>query len=240
MLGYTHAATGAVGWLVAGPISMYAVTGQTLNAAEMAAGTIACAGAALLPDLDHPQATVSQTFGPVSKLAAEFTAFVSGGHRHATHSIFFAVLMGAATWAGIRYGPEQFPYIILFILTAFALRGLGLVPPGGAGWKSFGAVAESFLVVWLINEFGVFDSWYWLAVAVTLGCLIHVSGDCCTPERCPVLWPKKTRYGVGLIEHTGNWVEVKIVAPVFVGAALLLAWVRIAPLIGWNVIPWAS
>lgn len=230
MLGYTHAASGAVGWLVAGPAGLYLVSGETMSPAEALAGTVACAGAALLPDLDHPQATVSQTFGPVSGMLAEFTAFVSGGHRHATHSFLFAFLMGAATWGAVLWGGETVGLAILFVLTAFALRGLHLVPPGKAAWKSFGAVVEAGLVVWFIHSLGGFTSWEWLAVAVTLGCLLHLGGDCCTPERCPLLWPKKTRYGAGLIEHTGNWVETKIIAPTFIVVLVVLAWVRFSSL----------
>ena len=44
-------------------------TGIMVNAltpAEFVAGAIICSGAAMLPDLDHPSATIAQTFGPIT------------------------------------------------------------------------------------------------------------------------------------------------------------------------------
>ena len=49
--------------------SRFMETGIMVNAltpAEFVAGAIVCAGAAMLPDLDHPSATIAQTFGPIT------------------------------------------------------------------------------------------------------------------------------------------------------------------------------
>jgi membrane-bound metal-dependent hydrolase YbcI (DUF457 family) len=94
MLGYSHATSGALVWLATAPALSQALTGAPMSAPELAAGTVICAGAALLPDLDHPQATIAHTFGPVSHVASKLTFILSGGHRQGTHSLLFSVGFG--------------------------------------------------------------------------------------------------------------------------------------------------
>src|SRR6266568_797011 len=77
--------------------------------------TIIVAGYALAPDLDCSEATASRFLGPVSEVLSwvlrHLSAFVfrltatpqdrpsSGVHRHATHTLCFAVITGAvANW----------------------------------------------------------------------------------------------------------------------------------------------
>lgn len=225
MLGYTHAATGAFAWLVVAPTAS-SVFSLGLTPAELAAGTVACAGAALVPDLDHPEATVSKTFGFVSQTTSQFVNKVSGGHRHATHSILFALGMGFATWLLTLIPIIWIPLAIMFMLAAFAIRGLNLVPPRWRGdAKTATIMVEAALLVWLLNQ-GEITTWWWLGPAMGIGIFVHILGDGCTPERVPALWPKKTRYGYGLISHTGNAVETKIIAPAFIIATVVLIWVR--------------
>lgn len=189
MLGYTHAASGAVGWLAVAP-PVAAAVGQPLPLAAVAAGTFATAGAALLPDLDHPKATVAHTFGQVSHSVSKFVELASGGHRQGTHSFLFAAAAGAATWAAVAAAGTPAALAILFIFTAFALRGLKLYPPKMHGaTKTFTVIVEAAAATWAFNYLNVTD-WWWLGPAVALGCLLHLTGDCCTPERCPLLWPK--------------------------------------------------
>ena len=94
MLGFSHATSGALGWFLAAP-AVANLIGQPLTAPELAVGAVACAGAALIPDLDHPQATIAWTFGPISKAAARLTALLAGGHRQGTHSLLFSIGFGA-------------------------------------------------------------------------------------------------------------------------------------------------
>jgi len=225
MLGYTHAVSGALGWLIVAPLGATTV-GRPLTVGELAAGTLACAGAALVPDLDHPQATVSNTFGPVSKAVARFTALASGGHRNGTHTILFALGAGLATSLIVSLG--KWPaWTVMFILAAFAIRGLNLVPPKWSGsGKTILILFESALLVWGLSYLGI-TQWWWLGPAMMLGCLLHLTGDCCTPERCPLLKPfTKKRFGYGVIAHTGNWAEKKLIAPALILGVFVMLYFR--------------
>src|SRR5256885_6898424 len=102
MMGHTHALSGAAAWLAVTPlVSDHALLHQyamSLSPTQIAAGTLVCAGAALLPDMDHHDGTIANTFGIVTRLICRFVAWISGGHRHATHSLLFAAGMGAGAW----------------------------------------------------------------------------------------------------------------------------------------------
>lgn len=237
VLGYTHALTGATTWLVVAPPLAEAMS-RSLTPVELGAGTLACAGAALVPDLDHPQATVSRTFGPVSQSVARFTQLVSGGHRHATHSFLFAGMAGVAAWLMAVAG-EWWAWGLMFVLAAFAIRALGLLPRRWSGnGKSIFVMLEAALVTGLLHYGGVAD-WWWLGPAMTVGCLAHIgplaippAADFCTPERVPLFWPIKKRLGFPLIAHTGNWAETKIIAPATTLLLLaLIYWRFISPVI---------
>jgi len=63
-MGRTHATSGAVAFLAVLPLLHQA--GLPLTPLAVPVAAIAAAGAATLPDLDHPQATVSQSLGPAT------------------------------------------------------------------------------------------------------------------------------------------------------------------------------
>ena len=77
---------------------------------------LSTAGAALLPDLDHPGGTIANCFGPVSRAVARTVHRISGGHREATHSMLFAALAFGASSAAIRYGHAGASLAVLFLL----------------------------------------------------------------------------------------------------------------------------
>lgn len=98
MMGPHHAACGAAGWVAA--TSATAGFGWLpWTPAEFGIGILAAAGAALLPDLDHPNASAARGLPPVTTALAALTASLSGGHRHGTHSLFGATIFTAAAWA---------------------------------------------------------------------------------------------------------------------------------------------
>src|SRR5262249_47428211 len=81
VMGHTHAIPGAVLWLAAGGmVDRFAPALAAHGAAETAAAALVCAGAAMLPDLDHPNSTVAHALGPVTHLLARGLARISGGH----------------------------------------------------------------------------------------------------------------------------------------------------------------
>src|SRR5690606_39936828 len=68
----------------------------SLSPEQVAAGPVVCAGAALLPDIDHHNGRIANTFGPITQHMCKWIGKISGGHRQATHSILFALAIG---WA---------------------------------------------------------------------------------------------------------------------------------------------
>ena len=222
MLGYSHAMSGAMVWLLASPVVAHALN-EPLGPKELAAGAIACAGAAVIPDLDHPQATVARTFGPASQAVAKGVALVAGGHRQGTHSLLFVggfglmcslFAMGGSTWA----------MILMFLLAAFCFRALNLVIPGTSySFKGAVILVEAVVAVALIVHF-MPGSWWWLGFACALGCFVHLIGDALTPEGVPFFWPARWRGSIPIIAHTGNWLEKSVISPVMSLVVLWLIW----------------
>ena len=185
VMGPTHATSGAVAWLVAGGVTT-AAFGYSQSPAELAVYTTVCAGAALLPDLDvsgrvfrnRGGATAARVFGVVSLFVAECVEKLSlgiylltrsrkdprrrNGHRTFTHTLVFAVLLGA---------------LLSFLVSKF-------------GKPVMLATTVLSLVV-TVFAFAVLpaDGYPLLGVAVGMGCLVHILGDMITRHGCPLLWP---------------------------------------------------
>lgn len=225
-MGHSHAVSGGLAWLAAAP-AIQAATDTQLSISQLAAGTIVCSGAALLPDLDHPQATIAQFLGPVSQLLARAVAAVAGGHRQATHSVAFCVLSAAGVWALLQAFDDRGGLAVLFVCTALALRGLGLAPPGRGpivGGVTIGVQAAA--VTWAFTRYAP-GGWEWLPAAVALGCLTHLIGDCATPGGCPLAWPLPVRVSLPIIARTGNAVEVALLTPLMTVALAWLSYTQI-------------
>lgn len=224
MLGHSHSTSGALVWgaaAAAAPVTWWAdlLSHQKLTVADIVLGAFATAGAALLPDLDHPDGTIAHFLGPVSHAFCRLVEKVSGGHRHATHSFLFVALVTFGTWEGAEHWGRPFVLAMLYILFSLAVRALHLCPPG-KGIQSWG-------VVLLLAGAGTAASYEylpknpaWLPAAVGLGSLVHLAGDCLTKEGCPLLWPIDHRVGIPLIKHTGNKFETAFLTPVMAIGAL--------------------
>ncbi len=222
MLGHSHATSGALAWAALAP-TVPPLFATTLSPQDVLVGTLLCAGAALLPDLDHPEGTIAHFLGPVSRLLAEGVNFVSGGHRHATHSFFFAGLMGIGTWAGEHYLGQYFVLPLVFLLLGLACRALHLCPPG-EGIRSWGVVVAESVVGTLVVERWLPNLPGWLPYLVAVGCLVHLAGDCLTERGCPLLWPWGHRFGIPLISHTGNKLETLFLTPAMTVGAVVALW----------------
>lgn len=240
MLGFSHATSGALGWLAVAP-SLAQAIGTPLSAQELAVGTVACAGAALIPDLDHPSATIAYTFGPISKSVSKLTALLAGGHRQGTHSLLFSVGFGLFCYA-IGTSTEWFnspvpAMVMMFLLTAFAFRGLNIVPPRTSRtFRGVVVLIEAALLTWVMATYlmpGM--NWWWLGLAGGMGSIIHLIGDSLTPEGVPWLYPNRWRLAVPIISHTGNVLERAILGPLMVLATAWLALQQFGPLFGINI-----
>jgi len=228
MMARSHALLGAAGWLAGAPVVADAIH-HPLDLPTLAASTVVCAGAALLPDLDHHDGLIANALGPVTGLLARGVAKLSGGHRHATHSLLFGLLMGALTGGLLRLGGRVAMLALALLCTAFALRAIRLTELGSnerLHWPQVALVAGA--ITWTEAKF-IPGTWQWLPAAAAAGCWLHVLGDLLTPEGVPLLWPWRQRLALPVIGHTNDWGETFVVVPALGLIIVCLAWVRFAP-----------
>ena len=224
MLGYSHATSGALGWLATAPVISHLI-GKPLGMKELAVGAVACAGAALLPDIDHPQATIAYTFGPITKIISKWIHTLAGGHRQATHSLVFSVGFGLLCQL-LTLGGNKASIITMFFLSTFAFRGLGLVVPFmPSAWKNFTVILQAAALTFVMVKW-MPGTWWWLGLAASMGCIIHLIGDSLTPEGVPWFWPNKYRFSIPIISHTGNIMEKAIISPIMTGIVFWLVYLR--------------
>jgi membrane-bound metal-dependent hydrolase YbcI (DUF457 family) len=136
MMARAHALSGAALGLVGCQLAQ--LGGATVTPATAFTASAVCAGAALLPDLDHPQASIARTFGPLSYRISRITNATSaviyaktktardddrdGGHRGVTHTLVWALSEGASAGVLALWRPGL--ALTLFVLLALALRAL--------------------------------------------------------------------------------------------------------------------
>jgi hypothetical protein len=189
MYGITHAAAGWCAGLLLAPL----VEARTLAQAVVLATVTA--GAALLPNLDHPDARQSRllyllTAGlsavvqGLSRLLARLTSRRSdayGGERqYFTHTLVFAVLLVAGVTWWVSSAKAFAVVAVLLLACLFIVDALGdwLLP----------AVLGALLVA-LVNTDELATMSPWLGVAVGVGCLVHCVGEGLTGDGSPLFWP---------------------------------------------------
>lgn len=186
MMGDTHAMTGtlafggaslAVAFNLVGPVDL-SVFGWIMF------GVLTTA-AALFPDIDHRKATVTKSFGGLTKIVRWLLIKpFFGKHREGTHSIFFAGLVGFGAWLLVRHidllGCKIGLLALLSIATSSLIRLFHI-----RGWLDdvMPIPVWGFLIFFTDTDFRIVP---W---ALALGCLTHVVGDCLTEQGCPILWP---------------------------------------------------
>lgn len=215
MMALGHSLTGAATGLAVTTLANISGIPISPSGAFLAAGI--CAGAALLPDIDHPGATVSRAFGPLSMALSHVLHNASarvyeatrtaldddrdGGHRGLTHGWVFATTMGCLITLLIAAFGRWAVLGTLFVFLSIAIRGLlpDLVrdaeyAPGSRrrsrtrGWIGISALSAG--LTWLTAAWlPAEDVGVWLGAVVALGCLVHCWGDSLTLMGCPWLWP---------------------------------------------------
>jgi len=242
VLGVSHALSGAaLGLAVAGFVPQ--LLGEHPDAGTVLTFTAVCAGAALLPDLDHPSSTATRRFSAASFVACHVVRPLSrvvydltrgrrdtgrGSHRGLTHTVVGAALLGVAVnVASARFGT---PVLVgtLFVCLALAIKGLDALVPGP---PSLVIAAGLTYAIEQAVPGGTGGTAGWLGTAVTIGMVVHSIGDAITESGAPLLWPLQIRkrrwYPVGsprpLRFRTGGAVEAWLVAPALTVAVFLLA-----------------
>ncbi|MFJ8044010.1 metal-dependent hydrolase [Kitasatospora sp. NPDC096147] len=232
MLGQSHAVSGALVYVVAAHFLPERVLGAAPQAGAVLLGAMLCAGAALLPDADHHDATPAHLFGPLTRGLCRLVGRLSGGHRHATHSLLFVALITVGTWFGVDRLGARFTVPLVFVLLALAARALHLHPPGKGvtAWITsvgLAGVGTAAAVAWCEGLGGL------LPGAVGLGALAHLLGDCLTRQGAPLLWPYGRRFEIVLIRRTGSKAETRVLVPLLTVATFAGLWfTTFAPLFG--------
>lgn len=220
MMGRTHTLTGLAAGAVTLPL-LPVVVGP-VDAVEQAAWVLLVGGMALLPDLDHPQATIARMWGPATQLLARGVETVARGHRAGTHDVLLsAPVFGLAFAASLLWLPTA--VLTTALAVGLALRALAIALPGDNAVEHplINLTASAAGAWWLVTHYGVPG---WLPFAVALGVLTHIAGDAVTEHGVPVplswLTAQPRRLPGGPLD-TGGGVERYAVAPALV---LLTGW----------------
>jgi membrane-bound metal-dependent hydrolase YbcI (DUF457 family) len=201
VMGPTHAMSGAAAGAVVAVATAH-LNGEpvSLPAAGVLIGVTA--GAAILPDLDHPSGTAARVLGPVSRVFAVFINRASsmlaeltgakgrnvGGHRTVTHTLVFAVALAAATWAAVEVGEQALTIALFASLVLLALHSLAR--PLARQWGAVGSVVVAAGVTVLIaRDMPDMLSAPVMATAVGVGCVTHCVGDAVTKSGVPLFAP---------------------------------------------------
>jgi membrane-bound metal-dependent hydrolase YbcI (DUF457 family) len=253
-----HALGGGVGWLVLAPPAA-ALLWRPLTPAELAAGTLVSAGAGMINDLDHEDALIATTLGPVTRLAARGLGRLAGGHRWGTHTLLFCAAAGFASQAltataelvaillGLlpdgptvqlavtvaRWVSSHAQLLDVMVCYALGLRAIGIARPDSGvrlRWPAVAATAAA--LTWATTVF-VPGTWLWVGPAIATGSLLHVLADMLTPGGVPLLLPwSRRRFAFPIIDEVNNWQEHKLIAPLLTAALLALVWVQFPALHG--------
>lgn len=203
MMGHTHALTGTLAF---GGASL----AVAFKAPELIVGVVYTTGAAMMPDLDHPNATMTKACGPLSWLVNLIFVAIFGGHRKGTHSIAFAAIIGIGAQVALNYRSTIAGGVALSILMSLALAALIRLFKIKGWLDDIAGVVISPIIVFLTPL-----DLRMVPFALALGCLAHIAGDCLTDRGCPLLWPLSSKkWTLGLF--TTNKVGEKIATVVIV------------------------
>ncbi len=224
MMGHSHALSGAVGWMAIVPLVQgqeYFTIQFNLGPGEIVAGALVCAGAALIPDLDHKSATITQTYGLATRTLSALFNWLFGGHRNGTHSLLFAALMGALAQA-IAMWSDLAVQIFVFLLIGIAFNGLGL---GMEKNRVASGVINALLTAGVtLALFSSGVDYSWIGLATAFGCLLHFVGDMATRMGVPLLWPAwGHRFGQAVGFETDGSVERHVVTPLLTFGTVLFS-----------------
>lgn len=254
MMGPTHAMSGVAAGLGAAALASHYGYSE-LGIAEVVVVAGITAGAALLPDIDHPSATLARTWGPVSttisKAVNSGSAGIvnltgskkdkkcSNGHRTFTHTFIFAILAALLTYAAVNSWGTAAALTIFYILTSLAMQTLlrdrtrsmgpilSNIVAAGATWAAWIALPDTMSATLL-------------GAVVFVGCVAHMIGDSVTVSGIPAFAPFLPVDGGkrwGSVHLLPAGMRVRAAGPadtvtfwLCAAASVVLLWVNIAPL----------
>jgi membrane-bound metal-dependent hydrolase YbcI (DUF457 family) len=220
MLGVSHATSGLVTGAAVAEFVMH------LPAPGVIAMAGFTAGMALIPDLDACHASAARSLGFLSYAVSWVVRLVSGGHRHATHSLIgIGAFTGLAVLAG-HYRADVAGKAGLALLITIAVSGaLEALHLTDSHLSDLIAIAVAAAVVWYGYDLRL------IPLAVLIGTASHIAGDMLTDSGCPLAWPLSL-YRLHIPEplafSTGSRRERWIVVPALLLALGWLAWHEIS------------
>lgn len=181
MMGPSHYQVAAASWV--GAMSVGAASGLHLDPASIGISACACLASGLLPDLDHPNSSVTSNLGTPGRALSWCLRKVGRGHRGATHSIGGALMAGGLTWAAHLH-PLGLA-VLMAVLVATALDLAPWTPEGSEWWFAAGAAV-------LAPALTAGAPWWLLPGAVAWGWHSHLVADMLTKQPIPYLWPLRS------------------------------------------------
>jgi membrane-bound metal-dependent hydrolase YbcI (DUF457 family) len=205
VLGREHALSGLAAGAAAGEWVLHLSPGGTAVLAGLAAAM------ATLPDLDQCESSATRSLGWLSEAFAWVVGKVSGGHRHATHSVIGVAAFTVWAWAAYHWHASGWGRAALGLLLALAFAaGLRALHLGGHLTDTAAVIGGVAIALGGWGERQV-------VLATGLGCAVHIAGDMLTTRGCPIAWPV-TMWHAGLPEplafDAGAWQETWVVLPV--------------------------
>jgi membrane-bound metal-dependent hydrolase YbcI (DUF457 family) len=224
MMGTSHALTGVLAAVV---VARYVH-------ADVPSGVLLIStlpGFALLPDVDHGAATVSNTYGFLTRTFSYVL-----GHRRETHSVpGIAAFAGLVQLAVHAEEPRTLLPYVLFVLGKILLTFVLILCwaatirlfkiPGI--WDDLLPIPISVMIVWAPQWFlvvGIGVDLRYLSAAVALGMLVHLLGDVVTMQGCPLWWPLSSRRTAFRIFRAGSSFEKWIMVPMITITIMVFTW----------------
>jgi len=219
MMGRQHALTG----VLAATGTAYAIK------ADVPTFVLLCTtlpGTALLPDIDHPDSTVSNVYGPFTRVLARVL-----DHRKQTHSIPGVLTFCTAVYFASDYANEpmfstawwlsrSLLFLVLTLIYASTLRLFHIkgwlddfLPVPVCAMITYG---EPVLIDLGVRPFPFHD----LPLLVALGMFTHILGDWITKQPIPIFWPFSSAGSALKLFKAGGKFEMWIMLPmILVGSA---------------------
>jgi membrane-bound metal-dependent hydrolase YbcI (DUF457 family) len=220
MMGRAHAVSGVLA----------AVTVAYSTNADVATGVLMIGtlpGFALLPDIDHAKATVSNTYGWLTRLFSYVL-----GHRRETHSVPGITALAFGVHLAVQY--EQFVVSRVVLTVVLTLCWAAIIRlfkiPGF--WDDIAPIPAAIAVVWFpetLAAVGIELDLSYLPPAVAFGMLIHVVGDVITKQGCPLFWPFSKRKTKLALFKAGSWFERWIMVPAMIVGTGFVGWEWLIP-----------
>lgn len=217
-MGRTHAETG----LFAG-LGIAAYMSADVPTLIMLCTTLP--GAAILNDIDHPDSTVSSTYGPITGVLSKVLH-----HRRQTHSIPGILVFGTAVHYATMYPnnmiAKAFLFVVLVLIWSSTLRLFKI-----KGWlDDFAPIPFAAAVVFFepyTSMIGFVYPFKILAPLIVIGMLVHVVGDVITHQPIPLWWPLSKRGTSLKLFKAGSWFEYWIIAPITILGSAYVGWLWI-------------